>query len=130
MLFFILVAVIGSLPLRLKAFKTNKVLIIYSIKKLLSYTSSFAGGLFLSVGLLHLLPEAVECFESYFSDQKVEAFPFAYLIVILSFSLILLIEKVVTDVPHDHKVHEINVRKTSNIYFLEVYGTKTCEEEI
>lgn len=69
---------------------------------MLSFTSAFAGGLFLSVGLLHLLPEAAENFNEHFQESVDDVFPFAYLVVILSFTFILFIEKIVTDVPHDH----------------------------
>ena len=55
---FILIIIMGSIPLRLKAFKENKLVI--------ALAASFSGGLFLSVGLLHLLPEANECFENHF----------------------------------------------------------------
>ena len=54
---FILIIVMGSLPLRMRAFKSNKVV--------LAFAAAFSGGLFLSVGLYHLLPEAVENFEKY-----------------------------------------------------------------
>ncbi|CAD8111030.1 unnamed protein product [Paramecium primaurelia] len=91
--FFMLILIVGSLPIRLKAFKSNK--------KLLAYMGAFSGGLFLAVGLVHLLPEAAENFEQSFDDDE-EHFPFAYAISILSFALILFIEKIITDHHHDH----------------------------
>lgn len=73
---------------------------------------AFSGGLFLAVGLVHLLPEAVDNFEETFDDND-EHFPYANVIAIASFALILFIEKVITDHHHDHghehddhKVHE------------------------
>lgn len=38
-----------------------------------SISWGFSGGLFLSVGLIHMLPEASEVFDSYFAerDQKI-----------------------------------------------------------
>ena len=56
---FSLVAIVGSIPLRVKAFKSNKVL--------LSFSAAFSGGLFLSVGVIHLLPEAHENITLYFA---------------------------------------------------------------
>jgi zinc transporter 1/2/3 len=47
---FLLVVITGSIPYRSEAFKSSK--------KAISYTMAFSGGLFLSVGLLHILPEA------------------------------------------------------------------------
>ena len=62
---------------------------------------AFSGGLFLAVGLVHLLPEAVANFEETYDDDD-EHFPYANVIAIASFALILFIEKVVTDHHHDH----------------------------
>lgn len=92
---FIMIMVVGSLPIRLKSFKTNPLL--------LSLTRAFSGGLFLGVGVIHLLPEANEKFEAYAEEQGKtgEQFPFAFLILVLSFSLILFIEKIATD-HHNH----------------------------
>lgn len=88
--FFLMIAIVGNLPLRLHAFKSNQLL--------LSLTSAFAGGLFLSVGLLHLLPEAAASFDKYFEYE--EKFPYAYLLVVVSFSVILFIEKIITPQVH------------------------------
>lgn len=59
-LMFLLILIVGSIPIRVKAFKSNKVNLLIYWKKLLAFTAAFSGGLFLSVGLLHLLPEAIE----------------------------------------------------------------------
>lgn len=77
----------GILPIKLPAFRSNK--------KLLSFSNCFSGGLFLAIGLVHLLPEAVEAFEDKEStDDHGHSFPWAYFITICSFSVILLIDKV------------------------------------
>jgi len=55
---FLLILIVGSLPIRSSSFKSND--------KLLSLTKAFSGGLFLAVGIVHLLPEASENFENYF----------------------------------------------------------------
>ena len=57
---FLLIIIVGSLPIRIKSFKTNPLL--------LSMTKAFSGGLFLAVGLVHLLPEANEHFGNYFKS--------------------------------------------------------------
>ena len=58
LIMFLLIMIVGSLPIRFKQFKTNPLL--------LSLTRAFSGGLFLGVGVIHLLPEANEEFEKYF----------------------------------------------------------------
>jgi len=61
---FALVIIFGSIPLRLKAFKTNKLV--------LAISAAFSGGLFLGIGLIHLLPESNEGFERYFNSKDKE----------------------------------------------------------
>lgn len=107
--FFCLILVVGSIPIRLKAFKSNKVYIFLKfIQRLLAFTAAFSGGLFLSVGIIHLLPEAAESFDEYFDslmkedEEPSEHFPFAYTIAICSFALILFIEKVAIGHSHSH----------------------------
>lgn len=39
----------------------------------MSLANSFSGGLFLAVGLLHLLPEAAENFEDYYTEKDPES---------------------------------------------------------
>lgn len=50
----------GMLPIKLKAFKENKLV--------LALANGFSGGLFLAVGILHLLPEAAENFENFYKE--------------------------------------------------------------
>ena len=108
---FLLIAIVGSIPLRVKAFKSNKVV--------LSFSAAFSGGLFLSVGVLHLLPEANENITNYFAQQDngedVEHFPYCFFIMVASFSLILFIEKIATDHHHadeDEHDHEHNAKES------------------
>ena len=58
---FMMIMIVGSLPIRIKSFKTNPLL--------LSLTRAFSGGLFLGVGIIHLLPEANEKFEAYAAEN-------------------------------------------------------------
>lgn len=47
-----IVIIVGSLPIRLKTFKTNKFL--------KTMGTTFAGSLFLNVSILHILPESAD----------------------------------------------------------------------
>jgi hypothetical protein len=48
LLFFAIVCIVGTLPIRLQVFKTNP--------KLRMMGSTFAGALFINVAILHILP--------------------------------------------------------------------------
>lgn len=50
----------GIMPLKVKAFKENKMV--------LALSNAFSGGLFFAVGILHLLPEAAENFNDYYEE--------------------------------------------------------------
>jgi zinc transporter 1/2/3 len=54
----------------MKAFKSNKVVKLFELinQMVLAFSTAFSGGLFLSVGLLHLLPEANENFDKYWES--------------------------------------------------------------
>jgi zinc transporter 1/2/3 len=87
---------------------------VNSIRKneyLLDIANTFAAGLFLGIGLLHLLPESSEIFK----DQYKIKFPIAYLISFLTYCLILCIEKVIFDphsIMHEHnKLSDNNLKK-------------------
>jgi len=89
----------------------------------LAFTAAFSGGLFLSVGVIHLLPEAAGSFDEYFDslvpagEEPGEHFPFAYTIAICSFALILFIEKVAIGHSHSHgDEHEHTEKKKSYIH--------------
>ncbi|CAD8076958.1 unnamed protein product [Paramecium sonneborni] len=55
---------------------------------LISYTNAFSSGLFLAVGIVHILPEANEILLEYID------YPIAFLIAIMGFSLLLFVEKI------------------------------------
>jgi len=101
---FTIVVITGNLPLRWKRFQKGS--------PLLNLANAFSGGLFLSVGLCHLLPEAGEVFESYFSQEAEHTetegdhkhLPWANLLCFVSFALILFIEKVAFS-SHAHHFH-------------------------
>jgi len=89
LIMFFMIMITGSLPLRWERFRKSS--------KLISLASAFSGGLFLAVGILHLLPEANEKFEDYYKTQppiKGDRFPWSNFICVACFALILFIEKV------------------------------------
>lgn len=70
--------------------------------KLLGIANAFSGGLFMGIGLFHLLPEANENFQKYYSTPEGQAAffldkPMPYFIAFISYSLILFLEKVAFD---------------------------------
>lgn len=73
--------VMGFLPIFLVAFRRNFLLATVS--------SCFAGGIFLSVSLIHLLPEGNKQI-----SQLVEGLPLAYILAMSGYSFILLVDKV------------------------------------
>ncbi|KAL4505217.1 hypothetical protein ABPG72_016284 [Tetrahymena utriculariae] len=94
---YLIIMITGNLPLRVKTFKENK--------KVLSIASAFSGGLFLSIGLIHILPEAGTDFDNYY-DSSEEHFPFQMFIAVISFSFVLFIEKVIGEkFAHHHHHH-------------------------
>jgi len=93
---FSMIMITGNIPLRSKSFKSNPLV--------LSLSSAFSGGLFLAVGVLHLMPEANEDIENSFEPDSGEHFPWTFFITVLSFALILFIEKVAIIHKHSHTV--------------------------
>lgn len=81
----------GLLPLRIRHFKTNKTL--------LAISNCFSGGLFIAIGLIHILPEAHENLEGRRKQNRLSEdeyiFPLSYVICLGTFSFILLVDKVI-----------------------------------
>ena len=66
---------------------------------ILHYANPFSGGIFIGIGLFHLLPDASYNFEQYYRTPEGKkcffyGFPMSYFIVFLSYSFILYLEKV------------------------------------
>ena len=85
--------IFGLLPLYYNITKSSK---------FLGFANAFSGGLFMGIGLFHLLPEAQENFESYYLTPKGQKSvfynqPLSYFIAFISYSLILFLEKVAFD---------------------------------
>ena len=75
--------------------------------KFLGLANAFAGGLFLGIGLFHLMPEANENFEE--KNKKLVEARLTYYLCFMSYSLIVFVEKVAFNshalIIHDHE-HE------------------------
>jgi len=70
--------------------------------------NSFAAGVFLAIGLTHLLPKADEIFVNNVGIGHLKKFPYAYFITVMSFGFILFIEKIAFNahnLMHDHDDH-------------------------
>jgi zinc transporter 1/2/3 len=113
-LFFIALGA-GLVPIKVKACARNV--------EVLGIANAFAGGVFLSIALMHILPEAVETYEHYLNPDHDHyfkwksgvpnhgdaAFPVPYFLVFCGYVLILLVDKVLFDthslVDHGHEDH-------------------------
>lgn len=76
-------------PYKVKAFRENL--------KVVELANSFAGGLFLTLGMAHILPEASFEFVNYYKAKGKEysdQFPWVYVCVLSSYFLILFLEKI------------------------------------
>ena len=95
---FIITMIFGCIPTWIKSF-TNPTI--------LSFANAFSGGLFLGIGLFHLLPDSNKQIEKYYHDQAEESeksnhkagkgeapYPFAFIGVFITYSIMLLLEKV------------------------------------
>ena len=108
-------SIFGLLPLYFNNFRKDT--------RLLSYANAFSGGIFLGIGFFHLLPEANENFELYFSSSEgkssfIYGWPISYLLAFLSYSFILYLEKVVFNshslMAHIH-IHKIEGLEKNNL---------------
>ena len=68
--------------------------------KILGIANSFAGGVFLAIAFVHILPEESETYIAYQQENKPEKekiFPLPYAMVFAGYTLILIIDKVMFD---------------------------------
>lgn len=101
----------GLMPLRVKRFRTNQTL--------LSVSNCFSGGLFIAIGLIHILPEAHAKLEgkdeAWYLEHDREVFPLSYLICLATFSFILLVDRVVfsnSEIAGLDDLNMIDIRKS------------------
>ena len=90
--------------------------------KIIGIANAFSGGIFLSVGLLHLLPESTETFNNYIDkyysaashkhshEEKESHFPISFLLAFIGYCLILLVEKII----FDSHVHDMEFTEEAN----------------
>jgi len=83
----------GALPLASPSFRENKTA--------LSLANTFAAGVFLAMGVCHLLPEAAERMAAYRPDLN-GRYPVAFLLFIGGYTVILAIDRVVFSTVHGH----------------------------
>ena len=73
----------------------------------LGVANSFAAGIFLSLGLIHLLPEGEERLVEYYGAEKNHKFKFCYVMCAVGYAFILMLERIVFTTPtcahHMHK---------------------------
>lgn len=123
----VITLIFGLLPIKIPTFRSNKLL--------LSYSNCFAGGLFLAIGLIHILPEARENLEGKddhdhhdhdhdhhdhdhldhdYLTHGDHPFPWSFFICLASFSIILLIDKVLFNSADlaDDSVEHIDLNKS------------------
>jgi len=72
----------------------------------LSFLNCFSAGIFLSMALIHMMPEAAEIYESWAKKEGIErAFPLPYVGFFLGYLLILAVDRVIAKAfgyGHDH----------------------------
>lgn len=87
----LIILTFGLLPIKWTKLRAND--------KLIAYSNCFSGGLFIAIGLIHILPEAhfnLEAnHESTSTKTEKEPFPLSYTICLLTFSFLLFIDKIV-----------------------------------
>lgn len=102
---FIICIIFGIIPKRTKCCQSNPLII--------SLSNAFSGGLFLGIGLLHLLPDANYLIKTYYKNKKKNPasnhtdpdeppFPIGFITVFIIYGLMLFIEKVAfPDIEHE-----------------------------
>lgn len=109
-IFFIIVAFceaffMGLLPVKVKRCRNSITA--------LGVANAFAGGVFIAIALMHILPEAVEAWEDYRCEAWLEregleeteenkikcpdVYPLPFLLIVLGYTLILVLDKVLFD---------------------------------
>ena len=109
----------------------------YRQTTILNYANPFAGGIFIGIGLFHLLPDASFDFEQYYNSKEgskvfFKGFPMSYFIAFLSYSLILYLEKVAFSTDEKKSENDLNINnveeKKENKLDDEIYEPLLKEE--
>lgn len=101
LLFFAIVVICGTLPIRSRKFKKRPLL--------KAIGGTFAGCLFVNVAIMHILPESADALEAYLREGKAEdeeVFPLAYLFLMVGFIITVFFTKIISFHTHeqDHEV--------------------------
>jgi zinc transporter 1/2/3 len=59
---FVIILITGNIPLKSVSFNSNQ--------KMMSLSTAFSGGLFIAVGIIHLMPEAVHKITHHFQRDE------------------------------------------------------------
>ena len=104
----------------------------YRQTTILNYANPFAGGIFIGIGLFHLLPDASFDFEQYYQSKEGKA-SFIYgfpIIAFLSYSFILYLEKVAFSTNETTKEeNNVNINKADEKIDEEIIEPLLKEEE-
>ena len=107
----------------------------YRQTTILNYANPFAGGVFIGIGLFHLLPDASFDFEQYYKSKEGKTsffygFPMSYFIAFLSYSFILYLEKVAfsTDERRSNKEKKLEDKKDYKLEDKEIIEPLLKEE--
>ena len=117
----------GLLPLYFSKFRQGHII--------LNYANPFSGGIFIGIGLFHLLPDASYNFEQYYrtpegSSSFFYGFPMSYFIAFLSYSFILYLEKVAFSTEEADLKNNNNLLLDNDIQTPLLYKNNDNEENI
>ena len=80
----------GLIPIKLKSFRESP--------QILGVANAFSGGVFLAISLVHIMPEQTESYaeqaEKGVISKNLGEFPIPYILLVLGYTLILVIDKV------------------------------------
>ena len=104
----------------------------YRQTTILNYANPFAGGIFIGIGLFHLLPDASYDFDQYYKTKKGShsffyGFPMSYFIAFLSYSFILYLEKVAFSIKD--KKDENNIENNIDEEIIELLLKEENDDE-
>lgn len=88
--------IMGLIPIKSKSFRESP--------RILGVANAFSGGVFLAIALMHIMPEQTESYAELADEGTIGpglgSFPLPFLLVVLGYTFILIIDKVLFDA-HD-----------------------------
>lgn len=80
----------GLIPIKVKSCKESP--------SILGVANAFSGGVFIAIGLMHIMPEQAEAWDKIAEEQGIEnPFPLPYLLMVTGYTIILILDKVLFD---------------------------------